>query len=1106
MPPHLPALYELQLTITGAFFEGYQIRYRLLDHRVYPPPPRLEKDHIVFDDDFREIASSIAPLPRIDGSGLAQLPLGFPPEASYRRIDQATRLLFQGEGMEMLRFMLEGTATIDDNLSQHARLGRLTLYIDRPELRKLRWESLGIIAGGEWVEFGRRFMILRRHRSLAGQFSGTLDLPLNVAIKSNTDRVPAEQVADYADSMFDSFTREARKEQGIVWGEMGVGAEPGEAHHLVFDQDDTTSRNGLTSDLYSMVQRRSLIRQHGAETIVPRLLVLHSISAPKNDYPLHEYVDIAIDQGADAVLLAMLPSAQPDAGAFFSTFYRKLMHNWPLDQCVLAARLEAHKNGLPVDTIFGAREEGELSLLLSRAIIEPVSLDVKPPDVIKAPRQTMPESKRSARSKSFGARLAKRTRQAVKVDRELIENTSARARELQFDQELHGVREAVRARAAMRSATRAVESAEAVAAEITEVKAEDTLRLTNLWLTAGKRKARAVAPNEALIAGKKYFLHLQIGQRRIEALVAEAFPDEKLREIFKTEESVTLDVMFFAPKTDFELKSRKARIKLPRHGNSDEIALPLVPLLLGARRIRACIYYQNTMLQSIVLETSVIGADDAPSRNEEKPVTSTVIDYYALTDISAERNLPPPVVNIFTNEAPDGTHWIGIFSSGDTASTPLRSGDMHTFSTGRLKTVAEQMRACLLKVEGDDNEGFKYISPVPDEDEIADREKDLCTLALEGRLLYQSLFQGAEQPLPVNRQKTFKNELTNQGSIVSVARCRSEGITIPWASLYTLHIDTDKKDQMSVCPLFKDQLKANIWSNDQTNLIEKHDLLDDPVACRNQPACPLEDKKRSRVTVCPFGFWGFLHQIEQPLQQVTPTPSDQVPPELKDPKIQTSFLSRAPNEALKLVCGVYSHLEGAEEHRKEIKNIKFTSLTVDDTEDRDHVLELLEDGGWHVYYFYCHGEIENSTFRLKLGLEDDPHYLGAADLDVTEIEWPDQPMPLVFINGCETMAVLPEQIHDFLSVLRQLGVSGVIGTEVKVWTSLARPFGNMVLNHILGGKSVGETFLEIRKNMLRRYNPLGLLYNYYSPANLHLHDPAACGWCATHKQAAAGGG
>src|SRR5688500_17783275 len=99
--------------------------------------------------------------------------------------------------------------------------------------------------------------------------------------------------------------------------------------------------------------------------------------------------------------------------------------------------------------------------------------------------------------------------------------------------------------------------------------------------------------------------------------------------------------------------------------------------------------------------------------------------------------------------------------------------------------------------------------------------------------------------------------------------------------------------------------------------------------------------------------------------------------------------------------------------------------------------------------------MESSRFRLKLGFEDDPHYLGASDLDLTEIHWPDQPMPLVFINGCETMAVLPEQIHDFLSGLKQLGASGVIGTEVKVWTDLARPFGSQVLNHILTRKSVG---------------------------------------------------
>ena len=39
--------------------------------------------------------------------------------------------------------------------------------------------------------------------------------------------------------------------------------------------------------------------------------------------------------------------------------------------------------------------------------------------------------------------------------------------------------------------------------------------------------------------------------------------------------------------------------------------------------------------------------------------------------------------------------------------------------------------------------------------------------------------------------------------------------------------------------LFKDQLNSNLWSGDGSNSNEKNDLLDDPVACRSQPACPL---------------------------------------------------------------------------------------------------------------------------------------------------------------------------------------------------------------------------------------------------------------------------
>ena len=37
-----------------------------------------------------------------------------------------------------------------------------------------------------------------------------------------------------------------------------------------------------------------------------------------------------------------------------------------------------------------------------------------------------------------------------------------------------------------------------------------------------------------------------------------------------------------------------------------------------------------------------------------------------------------------------------------------------------------------------------------------------------------------------------------------------------------------------------------------------------------------------------------------------------------------------------------------------------------------------------------------------------------------------------------------------------------------------------------------------RKELLRKFNPLGLAYTYYAPAALHLHVEGVCSWCAAH--------
>jgi hypothetical protein len=93
------------------------------------------------------------------------------------------------------------------------------------------------------------------------------------------------------------------------------------------------------------------------------------------------------------------------------------------------------------------------------------------------------------------------------------------------------------------------------------------------------------------------------------------------------------------------------------------------------------------------------------------------------------------------------------------------------------------------------------------------------------------------------------------------------------------------------------------------------------------------------------------------------------------------------------------------------------------------------------------------------------------------------------------MRLSPELIHGFLGVLRQMGASGVVGSEIPVNILLARVVGYGVVKRLLDGMSIGEAFLDVRRHLQRQGNPLGLAYSFYSPATLHLHDPVDCEWC-----------
>jgi hypothetical protein len=1090
----MTVLYELCVTIAGVVDGAAHIEYELLERGPYPPTPRAEGATVGYAEEVRveakaweEVPSDLfvpAILPPMedergprDRAFLEGLGRQWPLDTVMTLARQAFDNLFprsrdreRRRGRDLLTRWLDRVPLADAYRSWERSevVPRLTLQIESPALRNVAWE-LGA---------PRNRISCRRDPGPAGERSCSFDLPLTVAIDKCSDAI---RYADgWGEGLFDGFTLYTRAMGGMEWTERPGDAVPGHVHHIVYDSGSDASWDEMlsASALQSWNYRR-------ADPGPPRLLVLHDVSARIPSYLTTKLVYDALAWGADAVLLASFDTSDPAAGGFFPTFYRKVMHNWPLDQCLQAALAETERHSAIQGWAFGAREGGELSLLLTRTVVERARDLPVPTGPLWSPAAPSRQERVRADLQAHVQRATEAWWDKMAAE---VEHTAA----ITFDEEAHGVGDIVRNREQVQEVARTVERGVRALTDVTLMGPRElqqaTVRMTNLWLTDPGREC-AIAPDEALLSLQPYTLHLNIAPPKAEALLSTPFPFHVLEPLEK--ERYLLDVTFFSPDSDFQLRTRKATLELPRAGASNEIAVVIIPRAAGKRRLRACIYYHNVLLQSVLMEATVV--DRGASIPDGASIACT-IDYVASTDLALLDELPRPTLSLFTNQTADGTHWIGVFGTDEEAGIQLRQGDMHTFDPGWLATRAERLRDLLAKIEGKKAYRFGSLPPFSDLEQEG-REKDLVDLALAGWKLYDDLFLSHQAGLDMDRLTELRAALQLPG-LVSVARCRGDSTTIPWAALYDLPLDTGKGDEIKLCPVFKDHLAASRWSSDGTELVEKHDLLDDPPQCRAQAQCPLGDRKLRRVTICPLGFWGILHQVEQPLQQVTPTPVDQVPKELEYPGFnQTSFLVRAGDEKVRMAMGIYPGIPDAGEHRLEIAALAPSILELDWKEDRDQVLTMVEEGGYHFYYFYCHGQVEEGEFKLKLGPSASPGYIASADLDPFEVQWHDQRQPLVILNGCETMALTPELIHGFLGKLRRVGALGIVGTEVKVWTQLARPLGRFVLKRVFEGASLGEAFLGARKQLLRQCNPLGLVYTLHAPATLHLHDPAGCDWC-----------
>ncbi|SOE96054.1 CHAT domain-containing protein [Burkholderia sp. D7] len=149
-----------------------------------------------------------------------------------------------------------------------------------------------------------------------------------------------------------------------------------------------------------------------------------------------------------------------------------------------------------------------------------------------------------------------------------------------------------------------------------------------------------------------------------------------------------------------------------------------------------------------------------------------------------------------------------------------------------------------------------------------------------------------------------------------------------------------------------------------------------------------------------------------------------------------------------------------------------------------------------ILYFYCHAisyglNQPGGPDASSLVLTDKPITLEDFRLDApTEIQLSGN--PLVFINACQSSKLSPTFYDGFVPYFMSKGARGVIGTECDTPAYFAMEWAQRFFQKFLGGKPLGETFLELRQEFVEQHhNPLGLLYAVHCDADTIIDPPSA---------------
>jgi hypothetical protein len=585
------------------------------------------------------------------------------------------------------------------------------------------------------------------------------------------------------------------------------------------------------------------------------------------------------------------------------------------------------------------------------------------------------------------------------------------------------------------------------------------------FATAGE-PGRALAKTLPLQPGEWYFFRLNVGE--LEATTIEATPT--LLPDVLLQQDVDVDVVVFSER--FTIERATGALRVPTDGPATvktpaslpggmDASAPLTqerllfrvraPAEIGTADLRVCLYCNGMLVQSRLV-TAVVGTGQALSQAGAMRVSVVDFDLSPTLAPGHLGDIAPHKLSLMVNASADGTHAFRLF--GQEGNEVFQSSA--TISPVELTDLIKQARNVLQQVawgyigDWDGRTLYRYDPPSAAQ---ANWRDDVIRLAVQGYRLYDNRIRSLAGS-GANEDRLRK--LMRAPGMLQLASKVSANDVVPIAMFYDYDLDT-QAPSLTICPQFEASLQSG------------RDLLGEPCFQGN---CP--HREGSLTIVCPSGFWGFRHDIGMPW----PAPGG---PEMA----KTIGFAGTP-----LMDVAFFQFAQLGDHLEKLGGLGYQTQR---QQARDAAIQMFRGTQPQVVYFYCHGVTikqteETSIPALKIGSDAAPGFFDTTSFRPYRIRWPEA-RPLVFVNGCHTTQISPEQALSFVRVfIETVEASGVIGTEITIFEPLAQRFAEAFLKAFRGGEPLGRALRRARLELLAAHNPLGLVYQPFAYAGLRLGE------------------